>query len=252
MRTSHLLHHLVLEWSRIAVPVLVFHNSRAAGLRENMVFQHLENVSRTLNSKCFPTLSIVCEKQMTLKILGKKTMTWRNPASFTEAPSLIAARSWFGCILYSTAKHWISLWASSSPFMLLARTSSLRSLCCIFQSLSMKRTTIANASPSLVLPSKITEKALLAAISDFTKSISFWWMVGMNSARWLRVVRRGPYFQEMVANCRLLKEGYLPSATLPRARIDRASCLRVICILLLLRLFLQEDPWYFDLSSCLS
>lgn len=63
---------------------------------------------------------------MTLRILGKKNMTWRRPASFTEAPSLIAARSWFGCIPYSTARHWISLWASSSAFMLFARTSNLR------------------------------------------------------------------------------------------------------------------------------
>ena len=162
--------------------------------KHDMVFQHLENVSRTLNSKCFPTLSIVCEKQMILRILGKKNMTWRNPASFTDAPSLIAARRWFGCIPYSTARHWISLWASSSAFMLLARISNLRSLCCIFQSLSMKPTIIANASPSLVLPSKITEKALLAAISDFTKSISFWRIMGMNSARWFGDVKRWPYF----------------------------------------------------------
>ena len=112
----------------------------------------------------------------------------------------------------------------------------------------MKRMIIANASPSLVLPSKITEKALLAAISDFTKSISFWWIMGMNSARWIRDVKRWPYFSKMVANCWLLKGEYLPSVELPQAHIDRASCVQVMWILLLLRLFLQ-DPWYFDLLA---
>ena len=47
-------------------------------------------------------------------------------------------------------------------------------------------------------------------------------------------------FQEMVANCQLLKEEYLPSVEFPEAHIDRASCLQVMWILLLLRLFLQE------------
>ena len=211
LRTSHLLHHLVLEWSRIAVPVLVFHDSRAAGLRENMVFQHLENVSRTLNSKCFPTLSTVCEKRMTLRILGKKNMTWRNPASFTDAPSLIAARRWFGCIPYSTARHWISLWASSSAFMLLARISNLRSLCCIFQSLSMKRTIIANASPSLVLPIKDHRKSAVCI---------------MKYGAVRKSCRNGRKLSTF-------KGEYLPSVELPQADIDRASCLQVMWILLL-------------------
>ena len=109
--------------------------------------------------------------------------------------------------------------------MLLARISNLRGLCCIFQSFSMKQTIIANASPSLVLSSKISGKALLAAISDFTKSIFFWRIMGMHSARWFRDVKRWPCFQEMVAKCRLLKGDYLPSVELPQAHVDRVSLL---------------------------
>ena len=99
------------------------------------------------NSKCLPTLSVLWEKHITLRMLGKENLPWRKPASFTAAPSQIAARNWFDWIPYSTARHWINLYASSSAFMLLARISNLTSLSCIFHLLSMKRTVIANASP---------------------------------------------------------------------------------------------------------
>ena len=144
---------------------------------------------------------------MTLRILGKKNMTWCNPASFTDAPSLIAARRWFGCIPYSTARHWISLWPSSSTFMLLARISNLRSLCCIFQSLSMKRTIIANASPSLVFHQRSQKKHCWQLFRISQNSISFSQIMEMNSARWFRDVKRWQYFSRNGRKLSTLKRG---------------------------------------------
>ena len=57
-------YHLVFDFSCIAVPVLVFLSNLAAGLGENIVFQYLENISRTLSSKCFPTFSIAYDKHI--------------------------------------------------------------------------------------------------------------------------------------------------------------------------------------------
>ena len=173
---------------------------------------------------------------MTLRILGKKNMTWCNPASLTDAPSLIAARRWFGCITHSTARHWISLWASSSAFMLLARISNLRSLCCIFQSLSMKRTIIANASPSLVFHQRSQKKhcwQLFRISQSLSPSDESWKWILLDGSE---MSSDDNIFQEMVANCRLWKGEYLPSVEFPQTHIDRASCLQVMRILLLLRL----------------
>ena len=73
--------------SLIAVPVLVFHARRAAALCENRLTQYCSNVSRTRNSKCLPTLSIVCEKQVTSSNCGKKNLTCL-PSSQMPRPSL--------------------------------------------------------------------------------------------------------------------------------------------------------------------
>ena len=128
-------------------------------------------------------------------MLGKKKRIWRRQASFNAAPSLIDAKSWSGRIMHSTARHWVKRLASSSAFMLFARTSSFTSLGCRGHWLSIKRTTIAKASESLVLPSKITEKLSPVPTSDLTQSFSFLRIRGMSgSVNWLEDVRRWPYF----------------------------------------------------------
>ena len=124
--------------------------------------------------------------------------------------------------------------------MLLARISNLRSLCCIFQSLSMKRTIIANASPSCWQLFRISQ--------SLSPSDESWEWILLDESEMLS---DDHIFQQMVANCWLLKGEYLPLVELPQAHFDRASCFQVMWILLLLRLFLQ-DPRYFDLLAFLN
>lgn len=141
--------------------------------------------------------SIVWEKQVTLNMLGKKKRIWRRQASFNAAPSLIHAKSWSGRIMHSTARHWVKRLASSSAFMLFARTSSFTSLGCRSHWLSIKRTTIAKASESLVLPSKITEKLSPVPTSDLTQSFSFLRIRGMSSFKnELRMSDSGHFFKK--------------------------------------------------------
>ena len=135
--------------------------------------------------------------------------------------------------------------------MLLARISNLRSLCCIFQSLSMKRTIIANASPSLVFHQRSQKKhcwQLFLISQSLSPSDESWEWILLDESEMLS---DDHIFQQMVANCWLLKGEYLPSVELPQAHIDRASCFQLMWILLLLRLFLQ-DPWHFDLLAFLN
>ena len=49
------------------------HARRAAALCENRLAPYCAIVSRTRNSTCLPTLSIVCEKQVTSVTAGKRT-----------------------------------------------------------------------------------------------------------------------------------------------------------------------------------
>ena len=137
--------------------------------------------------------SIVWEKHVTLNMLGKK-LIWRRPVSFTAAPSFIDAKRWPGRIMHSTTRQWIKRWASSSAFMLFARTFSFTSLCCLSHWLSIKRTTVAKTSESRVLPSKITEKVTHVATSDLAPSFSFLKIRGLVHSNDLRVSDGGHFF----------------------------------------------------------
>ena len=90
----------------------------------------------------------------------------------------------------------ISLWASSCPLSGLARTSRHTRRCVGLKSSCTKRITIARASPSRAVPSKIIEASFTLWSSALIFSLSLSSTDGIRSFIWLLVVNLWAYFSK--------------------------------------------------------
>ena len=111
---------------------------------------------------------------------------------FTDARSLMTARSRLDEMLKHTERVSINSRAISSPCMLLASVWARTKRCCTFQSLSMKRSTTTRISPRHVVPSKMTDTHF-RSISCLSRICSSSRTKGIRLARWLLSVSLGPF-----------------------------------------------------------
>ena len=116
----------------------------------------------------------------------------RRATPFTDARSLMTARSRLDEMLKRTERVSINSCAISSPCMLLASVWARTKRCCMFQSLSMKRSTTTRISPRRVVPSKMTDTHF-RSISCLSRLCSSSRTKGIRLARWLLSVSLGPF-----------------------------------------------------------
>ena len=126
-----------------------------------------------------PALSIIWLKHPTSGARGY--ITWRIDKArlCVDALSLIVATSRPDAIPYWAWRTKSNSLAILSPVRLLAKSYIWTRRCWRAHSVSASLTMMAIASPSLVVPSKIT-LTFLPSISDLIFSTSSWWMKGIN------------------------------------------------------------------------
>ena len=123
--------------------------------------------------KLSPTWSNMCEKQPMSTINGYTTFTVCIAKLLTDARSLIAARSSSDFTLYFMESTLMSSLATSSPVMDFASICMHINRCSRFHSSLTKRTSMAIASPSREVPSKMTDRCLSVIYSWICSSSRF-------------------------------------------------------------------------------